>query len=211
MRDLLQHVVEEMQARGDAGRSLSVQVQGEGDVGFPGFPLQVYAAFAAADGLRDLRPGHRPDLQGPGAEIRRQLDIRFPVADDKAGSQVIRSVQIGSEHPCSGFPGGGMLVREGLVNEDVVKMDPFPGQGIEHEGLARPEGFFGKEGGSQAVLVGDEDQFESQARQGLQAGDGSGNEGKLVQGVDLLVGGLHEDGPVPVDEEGFFQGLVHKV
>ena len=98
-----------------------------------------------------------------------------------------------------------LAVREGLVDQDVVKDDAFALQGVQHQVLAGPEGLFREGGSAQPVLVGDEDELESQTGQGLQAGDRAGNEGELVEGVDLLVGGLHEDGAVPVDEEGFFQ------
>ena len=71
-------------------------------------------------------------------------------------------------------------------------------------------GLFREGRGAQPVLVGDEDELVPKPGQGLQAADGAGNEGELFEGVDLLVGGLHEDGAVPVDEEGFFQ-VAHTV
>ena len=210
VRNLLQHMVEKVQASADAGRAFPVQVQRQGDVRFAGFPGDGHLAGRAPDGLGDFRPGHRPHLQRLGSQVLGQFHVRLPVADDKTPGEVVRAVQIGSEHPRPGLPGRGVVLREGLVDQDVVKDDPFAFQGVQHQVLARPEGIFREGRRAQPVLVGDEDEFVAQPGQGLQAGDGAGDEGELLQGVDLLVGRLHEDGAVPVDEKGFLE-VAHAV
>ena len=200
---LLQHVVQELEAGVDGRCPFPVQVYPDVNIRLAGLAGYHSAALSAADGLHNLFPGERSHLQPLAPEVPGQLQVGLPVSDDPGSRHIITPVQVLSEHPRAGLAAGRTIGREVPVNEDVVKHHALSFEGLQKQILGRPEGFFGEGRCPQPVLVGCHHQLVSESGECLHAGDGSGNEDHLVEGVDLLVGGLLEERSVAVYENDF--------
>ena len=93
---------------------------------------------------------------------------------------------------------------EGAVDEDVVEVDAFVVEGLEHKTVGGPEGVFGVGRRAKPVLVADHDEeVVGVGAEEVEVADDAWEEAELFVGVDLLVGRFAEDGAVAVDEEDF--------
>ena len=150
------------------------------------------------------------DSDEAAAKIAGQEGIAVAVTDNVAVGEVIAAGGVAGKHGCAGLARGSAVGRPCSVDEDVVKLDANALESVENEVVDGPEGFFGKGLGAEAVLVGDHDEFKVCAlpHEG-ELGQGAWHETELGEAVDLFVGRFGYQGAVAVDEDGFFQSVIH--
>lgn len=218
--DLFEEMVEHTEAGVDVGETLTVEVEGEADVGLVGVP--VYGGLPGASGdicgdavpvVRDegygevgrqvLGEGLGVEPDGLGAEVGGELDVGEAVSDDEGAGEVIVAGEVLGEHGGAGLASWGAVLGEGRVDEDVVKDNPLAGKGTEDDALAGVEAGLREGGGAEAVLVGDHNELKiGMLAEEEEVADDFGVEDD-VGGVIELVGvrDLLDEGAVPVDKK----------
>ena len=132
--------------------------------------------------------------------------IRRPVADDKAARQVIvRVVQVSRQHARTGLACRGIVFRKASVNQNIVELDAFVLERLEHQVVYGPESLFRKRGRTQSVLVGHHDQLKIQfLPDEIQVAEHLGIKLQFLERIQLIIYGRFDDeGPVAVDKQYF--------
>ena len=124
--NLLEHVVEEAKSGGDVTLARAVEVDADMDVGFLGGALHLGGALAGKQQFGYLVPSHTVFAQDKriAPDVLGKLPVGVAVADDiTAGYVIFGRVDILLNKACVGFAGGGVVLGEMTVDEDVVERD----------------------------------------------------------------------------------------
>jgi len=213
LANLLEHVVEETQACLDVALAVAVEVNLHEDVGLLRSALYLGSALSAVgDGhcplpaLSSCAAGSTVNLQESAADVLRKLAVSVPVANHKAvGNVIVGIVDILLYESCIGLACRCIVLGEVGVDEDIVEDDALALQGVEDEVLDRPEGVLGKGVGSQSVLIADHDHFVvgMLAQEGKRA-DSTRYKLQFLEGINLLILGLADEGAVTIYKENSF-------
>ena len=82
------------------------------------------------------------------------------VANDKRGGKINTLGEVTRQHGRTRFPVFRVLLAEASVNKDLRENHTFTPENVKHFFMWGKETFLGKSRGSQAVLVGNHNQFE---------------------------------------------------
>ncbi len=179
--DLLQHVIEEPQARGDAARALARQVQIDVDVGLLGLAMHLGAArLPEGDAGGDMRPGFvrvalQAHLEAPYPQVRGELHVGVAVADHVAAPLVdgLRGEE-GLHHAEPGLAAAAVVALEMRADEHRLEPDSLRGEQLEDEPVDELE-FLPRKGlGSEAVLIRHHDEGEARGLEREQGRHDSG-------------------------------------
>ncbi len=206
-RHLLEHVVEEADARGDRHRIGRVEVDGDVDVGLPRAARDAAAACRAAGqampraAASALASAARTP-QSLDAEPRRELEVGRAIADDPAACAVDRLARdVAVDQPRRGLAAvaavlGAVRAEQDVVEGDALRLEHLQQQPLRTLEARRREGL-----GAEPVLVRHHHEPVAGVAQAQQRGNDARQEAQLLEGVDLLVGRLLDQGAVAVDEE----------
>lgn len=203
--NLVEHMVEETNARLDVGLSTTVEVQLHVDIRLAGGAPQFSFALSGENQLGNLLPSHTVAAQNQrlAPQILRKLGVGISVADDIAIGQVVLGiVHIFRQHTSSGLTCGRIIFGKMAVYLDIIEFNPLAFQRVENEILHRPEGIFRKRWRTESVLIADHD--EAEVRMGAQETEGTDNprhEFQFLKAVDLLVGRFLANCAVAVDKQ----------
>src|SRR5882757_2515504 len=205
--DLLEHVIEKSQSRGDAAGTFARQIDLDRDVGLLGLAVSAGAARLSHDAGGDGRPGFarlafQPDSQTLDAEIRGELQIRVPVADREAALLVdfIRG-QKPLDHAQLRLAAGAVFALEVGTDADRLELDSLRTEQVQNEAVRKLEGFARKVRRSQSVLIGDHYKGEAGAPQFQQRRHDAGHETNFRQTVHLFIGHFLVQRAVAIQEK----------
>ena len=219
---LLQHMVEEAEARVNVTLPGTVQVQTNSNLRFIGIALDDSNTGRITQELIDGFPtgcskgragvGLLPYQDCLAPKVHGQLHIGKPVANNKGIGQVVPvgGVEVVAEQAGTRLARRQVFMRKATVNVFSREPDTLGGQNVAHQLMSGPERVLRKTSRTQAVLIGHQNQlvFGQFAGNAGQSADGPRQELKFIgrQAVDLLAGlGLHQNGAVAVDEQSLFQ------
>ena len=224
---LVEHVVEETEARVNLGAPRTVEIERHLYIGLCRAAAERYTPGPATENLSHLPPvvGHRlahrgksgrldlghasrgrGEIDGPAPQIGRQLHIGKAVADDVRVIQVVVARHIAGEHGRTRLARGSLLLGQRGVDADLVETNPLVGQRLYDLMLGRPKGLGRERGGSHAVLIGHHHPLEIKAGGHVgQTLEDSRTKLQLLQRVELIIDGrLHDQCPVAVDKQYSF-------
>ena len=201
---------EDRRAGAHLGFGAAVQVELDGDPGFPRVALHARPPRRIRQFVRDAGPVplaaelFGPELEAADAEVVGELQVGLTVADHRGVVKVDAAVAQVVLHQAEAWlarrriVGGPAAVDQHLAEHDALALEH-----LQHEIVGTVEARARICLAAEAVLVADDHEFEPGIAQLQQRRDHAADETQLVVGVDLEVGRLLDQGAVAVDEEDF--------
>ncbi len=183
--ELLEHVIEKADAARCADRSRVVEVDRDTDARFARLP--VGSRPSCAEFAHDRGPGFAgraalAHAQAAHAEIRRELEIRVPVADHDARSEV----HLLLAHPCVDEAGAqlaacAVVATQVRTDEHRLEPDALAREGVDDEAVRGIERRARKGRRAEPVLVGHHREAVAAVAQGRERSEHTRHEADLFE------------------------------